>query len=68
MPVIIVAIVVLAILLAAALAIRSRLTGGNFWPWLAAPMRSHDYIGSVRQIEDEITEAAGDKPPKDLAP
>lgn len=66
MPILLV--VVLAILLIAMLMIRDRVAAGGFWPWGAAPMKSHDYIGTVRQMEDEVTRAVDDKSPTDLAP
>lgn len=61
-----VAIVLVALL--AVLVARGRLASGSFWPWLSSPNQSHDYLNSVRQIEDEVRKAGRGERPRDPAP
>lgn len=61
--------IVAGVLLVLALIVRERLgSGSSFAPWVAQIGRSPDYVNTVRVKEDEATELAGDRPPKDLAP
>ena len=57
-----------AILVALVLVIRARISGSSFAPWVGFTGRSPDYINAVRTKEDEATELARVRSPKDPAP
>jgi hypothetical protein len=61
--------IVAGVLLVLALIVRERVSSGSsFAPWVARTGSAPDYVNTVRAKEDEATELARDRPPKDLAP
>jgi hypothetical protein len=61
--------IVAGLLLLLILVVRARVgSRSSFAPWVARTGSSPDYINTVRAKEDEATELARNRPPKDLAP